>query len=538
MLDITRVFWMGAMCLLLARCTSSNDTQTPGDTDADAFETEEDAAWIDPYADQPWRPRYHFTPPENWMNDPNGLVFFEGEYHLFYQYAPEGFVLSPLHWGHAVSEDLVHWEHLPIAIYPDETLGNAYSGSAVVDESNTSGLCQNGGGCLAALFTHSGGEDGLQKQSLAISHDKGRSWEMFADNPVLEAEPDQTDFRDPKVFWDNDASRWVMALAAGDAIRLYESPNLRDWGYLSEFARDSSNDGGAWECPELFPLPVENRENERHWVMEIDWTTSTGGIGSGGRYFVGDFVDHRFVSQTPVDTLLRVDGGSDFYAAQSFSGMEENERIWLAWLNNWQYALSIPTEPWQGAMSLPRRVRLRDDGENGLRLLQTPVEALKELRGTPLWTQENLVVENMVEFPESAFCTSCEIVAVLRPDTNATCTLLAFVGENEETEIGYDTENARLFFDRRRSGTVDFSPHFPRRQETNHALDEGALRLTVFLDRSTVEVFAGDGETTMSFLVFPDSSSRGIAWKANGGTCTVESLTVYPMKSIWEYSAQ
>ena len=281
------MLWLAFGLFFLWCCDDSQKESSDLEGDSDAVETEENATeWLDPYADQPWRPRYHFTPSENWMNDPNGLVFYKGEYHLFYQYAPEGFVLSPLHWGHAVSTDLVHWEHLPTAIYPDDVLGNAYSGSAVVDRTNSSGLCLEDEGetsCLVALFTHSGGQDGLQKQSLAYSNDRGRTWEMYENNPVLGPDPQRVDFRDPKVLWDDANSCWVMVLATGNQLLFYESSNLLEWKLVSEFTRDSSDDGGAWECPELFEIPLENRENESRWLLEIDWTTSTGGIGSGGR---------------------------------------------------------------------------------------------------------------------------------------------------------------------------------------------------------------------------------------------------------------
>ena len=220
---------------------------------------------------EPHRPTFHFTPPEKWMNDPNGMVYYAGEYHLFYQYYPDSTVWGPMHWGHAISKDLVTWEHLPIALYPDE-LGYMFSGSAVIDWKNTSGFGKDGQPPMIAIFTHhepkgaaSGTSKTFQYQSIAYSNDKGRTWTKYAGNPVV-PNPGIKDFRDPKVIWDDATDQWVMVFAAWDHVKFYGSPNLKDWTHLSDFGKEWGTHAGVWECPDLFPLIVKGK-GEKKWVL-------------------------------------------------------------------------------------------------------------------------------------------------------------------------------------------------------------------------------------------------------------------------------
>jgi len=243
-------------------------------------------------ATEPHRPSFHFTPPEKWMNDPNGMVYYEGEYHLFYQHYPEDIVWGPMHWGHAVSKDLVHWEHLPIALYPD-SLGYIFSGSAVIDWKNTSGFGKNGQPPMIAIYTYhdpvgdKAGTNTFQYQGIAYSNDKGRTWSKYAGNPVV-PNPGIRDFRDPKVIWDKDSKQWVMVFAAWDHVKLYGSPNLKDWKHLSDFGRDWGTHAGVWECPDLFPMNIEGT-NEQKWVLLQSLNPGSPNGGSGTQYFVGDF---------------------------------------------------------------------------------------------------------------------------------------------------------------------------------------------------------------------------------------------------------
>jgi fructan beta-fructosidase len=322
-----------------------------------------------------FRQAFHFSPPSGWMNDPNGLVFADGEYHLFYQHNPDSIQWGNVHWGHAVSADLLTWQDLPIALAPHDTLGWAFSGSAVIDAGNTSGQCA-GDDCMVAVYTHAGGDDRLQKQSVAFSDDAGRTFTEYAGNPVLPNPGDEPDFRDPRVFRHGD--RWIMALASGDRAGLFSSEDLLNWAELSEFGpiTDASFPSWTWEVVDLFALQVHGEER---WVLKTDLLSRPLGPTTG-RYWVGDFDGTRFTIPSTEPPAGRVfDGGADFYAAISYNGLPVGEQIWIGWQASWAYAFSIPTEPWRGSMSVPRLLRLVDDGEGPV-LTQTPygVEAGRE----------------------------------------------------------------------------------------------------------------------------------------------------------------
>ncbi|MEZ4595112.1 MAG: glycoside hydrolase family 32 protein, partial [Chloroflexota bacterium] len=331
---------------------------------------------------EPFRPAYHFTPPTAWLNDPNGMVYYDGEYHLFYQYHPDSTVWGPMHWGHAVSTDLVNWQHLPIALAPDE-LGYIFSGSAVIDWHNTAGF---GPEAMIAIYTYHDA-NANQSQAIAYSLDKGRTWTKYAGNPVIPTPTNIRDFRDPKVLWyeDEDGNgRWVMALAVGRSILFYSSPNLIDWVATGSFGFGHGATDGVWETPDLFELPVAGTAESR-WVLTVGIGDHAPASGSGMQYFIGQFDGQTFTNENPKETVLWADYGADFYAAQSWSDAPNGRRLWLAWLNNWQYANQIPTTTWRGAMTLPRELRLVQT-EAGIRLGQTAVPELTHLRqGEQSW---------------------------------------------------------------------------------------------------------------------------------------------------------
>lgn len=292
--------------------------------------------------DQSLRPQYHYTPAENWMNDPNGMVYYEGEYHLFYQYNPDGDQFGNMSWGHAVSEDLVHWEEQEVALTPDEH-GMIFSGSIMADEENKSGLFPGEEGGLIAFYTSAGN---VQDQRIAYSTDSGRTWKKHEGNPVV-PNPGIEDFRDPKVIWHEQSGKYIMLLAAGKKVMFYGSENLVDWEYLSEFG-DTGAQGGVWETPELFELPVDGDEEDTRWVLQVDMNPGSIAGGSGGQYFLGDFDGAVFTRQEKSNDINWVDYGTDFYAAQAFNGMDDRV-VWMAWMSNWTYASSLPTDPWRGA---------------------------------------------------------------------------------------------------------------------------------------------------------------------------------------------
>jgi fructan beta-fructosidase len=285
-----------------------------------------------------YRPQYHFTPQTGWMNDPNGMVYYEGEYHLFYQHYPDSTVWGPMHWGHAVSQDLIHWQHLPVALYPDK-LGYIFSGSAVVDWNNTSGLGTAEAPPMVAIYTYHdpGGERqgriDFQTQGIAYSVDKGRTWTKYEKNPVL-PNPGIRDFRDPKVSWNEVSKQWVMTLAVKDHIEFYGSPDLKKWSKLSEFGNTIGAHGGVWECPDLFSL--KDGEGNSKWVLFVSINPGGPQGGSATQYFIGNFDGKNFM---PQDTLARwIDYGADNYAGVTWSDIpaSDGRRLFIGWMSNWQ----------------------------------------------------------------------------------------------------------------------------------------------------------------------------------------------------------
>ncbi|MFC1889713.1 glycoside hydrolase family 32 protein [Thermodesulfobacteriota bacterium] len=506
------------LLILAAACTSDGGRDgTPGP----------------PAFQESYRPQFHFTPAENWMNDPNGLVFHDGEYHLFYQHDPHRPFFWSIHWGHAVSRDLVHWEHLPVALCPDETLGVPYSGSAVVDRHDTSGLCENPATgddlCLVAIFTHHGGADGTEKQSLAFSRDGGRTLALYGGNPVL-PNSGEIDFRDPKVFRHEPTERWIMVLAVHDRVRFYGSSDLVDWAYLSDFA-PVGVPGGVWECPDLFELPVEGEPGRRAWVLQVDINAGLSVGGGAPVYFVGDFDGTGF---TPDRTGARlVDYGADFYAAQSWSDVPDGRRIWIAWMNNWRYALFLPTSPWRGAMTVPRELSLAGAGEEVV-LLQRPVPEIEALRGDRLLSLQQETIDGASDILTGVSGSALEILVEIEVKEAARVSIGVRIGEEERTVIGYDTEAGSLFLDRTRSGRGRFNPRFSARHNAPLSLAGGVLDLRVLVDWSSVEVFAGNGSAVITDLVFPDPGSRGLEIHSEGGEAVIRSLEVYALHSIWE----
>ncbi|MBV6442243.1 MAG: Levanase [Saprospiraceae bacterium] len=492
-----------------------------------------------------------------WMNDPNGMVYYEGEYHLFYQYYPDSTVWGPMHWGHAVSRDIAHWEHLPVALYPD-SLGYIFSGSAVVDWDNRSGFGKDGKPPLVAIFTHhnmpgeKAGRSDFQYQSIAYSNDRGRTWTKYAGNPVIPNPGNIRDFRDPKVIWDAVSSQWVLALAAGDHVKLYGSPDLKNWTHLSDFGHDLGAHSGVWECPDLFPIEVEQdesggdpkppTESRQKWVLLLSINPGAPNGGSGTQYFIGDFDGKNFKVDTSLAGSLQnghalwLDYGRDNYAGVTWSDVpaSDGRRLFMGWMSNWDYAQVVPTAAWRSAMTLPRSLSLKNTPE-GLRLHSTPVDELISLRGNSAKIPSGPVKgdsdwSNLTGSPAATKEILLELVWDGQRQTQ-TFGIELFNNKGEKVAIGFDPAKQELFIDRTKSGKTDFSPKFASRDAAPYRPEGNRLRLHVFADVSSVEVFAGDGARVMTDIFFPSESFTGLRWYGDVAL-TVVGGEIWELKKI------
>lgn len=466
-----------------------------------------------------FRPLYHFSPAYGWMNDPNGMVYKDGEYHLFYQHNPYGSMWGNMHWGHAVSRDLTHWEHLPEAICPD-ALGTIFSGSCVVDAENTAGF---GAGALIAFYTSASDR---QVQSMAYSLDNGRTFRKYNRNPILTST--YRDFRDPKVFWHADTKKWIMTVAVGQEMQFYSSPDLKEWTYESSFGEGQGAHGGVWECPDLIELPVKGTELKK-WVLLCNINPGGPFGGSATQYFVGTFDGKNFVNEAPGLTKW-MDYGKDHYAAVTWSNAPADRKIALGWMSNWEYANQVPTRQYRSANSVPRDLHLYT--KNGQTYLgSTPSPEITALRGKP-YTKNAFKVDRSYEInPLPASDTGAYELEITFKNHNADILgFQLFNTKGEEVDIAYNLLENRFTMDRRNSGRTDFSPTFAA--VTSAPLTpakEYTLRLLV--DRSSLEAFGGEGSLAMTNLVFPSEPYNRLSFYAKGGWYTVTSFTVYPLAS-------
>lgn len=480
---------------------------------------------IGPGYDQPYRPQYHFSPREHWTNDPNGLVYFEGEYHLFFQYNPFGDEWGHMSWGHAVSPDLMHWQQLPVAL-PEQDGIMIFTGSTVIDEHNTSGFCAGKKACMVAVYTghtpQSGTRPALQTQNVAYSNDRGRTWTKYRGNPVLNL--NMTDFRDPKVFWSRQSSQWVMAVSLPNdhKVRLYGSADLKKWKTLSEFGPAGAT-GGQWECPELFELPLAGVSSESRWVMKVGLNPGARGGGSGEQYFVGRFDGTRFTNDNPASLTLWTDYGKDCYCALTFNNLPHTHApVMLGWMDNWQYAAALPTSPWRGQMTIPRKLSLRRTAD-GIRMAQEPADELEKLKG------ETSVIRGSAKTNGHSF----ELRSEMRLGSAQEVGWKLLAQDGNYTVVGYDRAAHTVFIDRTQSGVTGFSKDFPARSEAPLDLRDDDLRLRVLVDRCSVEVFAGEGEIAITELVFPPGGADGIEIWTKGGEPGEVAASFSDLRSAW-----
>ncbi|WP_430821489.1 glycoside hydrolase family 32 protein [Carboxylicivirga caseinilyticus] len=486
-----------------------------------------------------FRPQFHFTPQANWMNDPNGMVYYEGEYHLFYQYHPQSTVWGPMHWGHAVSTDLIHWNHLPIALYPD-SLGYIFSGSAVVDWKNTSGLGTRENPPLVAIYTYhniegeKAGRNDYQSQALAFSLDKGRTWSKYEKNPVL-PNPGIRDFRDPKVFWYNETNKWVMILAVQNRVQIYSSSNLKEWSFESEFGVDRGAHGGVWECPDLFPLEVEGSTIKK-WVMLVSINPGGPNGGSATQYFIGDFDGKSFHSD--VDTTKWLDWGMDNYAGVTWSDIpeEDGRRLLIGWMSNWQYAQEVPTESWRSAMTLPRELKLVQEKDDII-IVSNPIKEFEVLKEQHQKDSETLLSGEVPIDIKELDLKSCELNFVFEPQEasqNGHTTAYGILLRNDKEEVlklGYNMLSKKFFMDRTNVYKAFSNSHYLSLVTGDYDI-QNQVKMKIIIDAASIELFVDDGKFVMTNTVFPQEPFNQLSLFSSLGSVKILEAEFYNIKSI------
>ncbi|MBR5340620.1 MAG: glycoside hydrolase family 32 protein [Erysipelotrichaceae bacterium] len=472
-----------------------------------------------------YRPQYHFTAPQGWLNDPNGLVWYKGEYHLFYQHYPDDVFWGPMHWGHAVSKDLIHWENLPIALYPDDN-GTIFSGSIIVDKNNDSGLFESGEGLIAFYTGHIDrpNQHPIEHQCVAYSEDCGRSWKMYKGNPVITPPdtPDAYDFRDPKVFWHEESSKWIMFLGGG-FYRVYSSSNLLDWKLESESLIFE-------EFPDIAQIKVEN-SNESKWVLNL----------AGFTYYVGSFDGKQFIRE---EGPYVADYAQGCQATQTFSNLPDDRVIMISWMRDGSRG---PTSPWRNSMTVARELTLRKMEDGTHRLIQRPVREISVIEKKRL-SKKDVVLKPHENILEGVHGTTVEIDAVMIPEKTGKVTFRFLMNENQYTQLVADLDNGLYFLDYTAGNT-------PKWRHTQTSFDnayflspepikmrgkcftapisnKNEIRMKALIDRTSVEIFLEDGLVSFTFCVFPDDEADELSLTADCGM-KIKELTVTDMEGIW-----
>lgn len=470
-----------------------------------------------------FRPVYHHTPAYGWMNDPNGMFYKDGVYHLYFQYNPYGSVWGNMHWGHSTSTDLMHWKFEGCAIVPD-AWGAIFSGSCVVDHENTAGF---GKEAVVAFYTSAKSTPwgDIQMQSMAYSLDNGKTFTKYEENPILTSS--EKDFRDPKVFWYAPGKHWVMILAVGQHMEIYSSVNLKEWKKESEFGAMQGAHGGVWECPDLVEIPVEGTR-EKKWVLICNLNPGGPFGGSAAQYFVGSFDGKKFVNESPTQTKW-MDWGKDNYATVTWSNAPDGRCIALGWMSNWQYANNVPTRQYRSANTLARDLTLYREGQE-LYLKSTPSVEVKKARGKKVSipsfkVSEKHEIVNLFEEKQGAY----EVEIVIQ---NAGASKIAFCllnDKGEKVSMYYDLNRKQFVMDRSESGKVDFSKDFPAVTVAPVNVDK-ELTLRLFVDRSSIEAFGEDGKFVMTNLVFPSQPYVKMCFEADKNGYAVKALNVYKLQ--------
>lgn len=475
-----------------------------------------------------YRPNFHYSPKKGWMNDPNGMFYADGQYHLLYQYYPDGNKWGPMHWGHAISKDLIKWEEQPIAIYPDKDK-YIFSGSATADINNTSGLGTGKTAPIVAIYTlhdmtkEKENKIDIEQQDIAYSNDNGFTWQKFEEgNPVIK-NPGIRDFRDPKMTWDETHKQWIMVLAAQDRAQLYKSKNLKNWEYLSDFGKNIGAHGGVWECPDFFQMKVEG-SNEKKWVLIQSLNPGGANGGSGTQYFIGDFdgttftLDSNFAKRTEQEKAVWLDYGKDNYAGVTWNNVPNSDgrKLFIGWMSNWDYAQQVPTFTWRGSTTIAREIKLVKKG-NAYSLISNPVKEInkyisktikeKLLKGNG---KLDLVAAGKIDLTKAIVNFDLKN---LKQDTY-TFTLSNTLGES--LTFGINNSDHYLFADRSKSGKTDFSEKFAS-TVTKAILDrdqkEGTFKIV--LDKTSIEIFYNNGEKVITEIFFSNQPFTSLSVSSN-----------------------
>lgn len=493
-----------------------------------------------------YRPEYHHTPLYGWMNDANGLVYKDGEYHLYFQYNPYGSKWGNMHWGHSVSKDLVHWEHLDPAIARD-TLGHIFSGSTVIDKNNSAGY---GKDAMIAFYTSASDEHG-QIQCMAYSNDNGRTYTKYENNPILTPFDGLKDFRDPKVFWYEPAQKWYMIVSADKNMRFYSSTDLKQWEYLSQFGEGYGVQPNQFECPDFIQLPVDGNKDNMKWVMIVNINPGCPFGGSATEYFIGDFDGKEFKCDTDKSVTKWLDFGKDHYATVCFSNTGDRI-IAVPWMSNWQYANVTPIRQYRGANALPRELSLyTKNGE-----IYMAANVVKETEALRKSTRniESISVEGetVIDSITDGLNSGVELEMDIVPGKAQTVGFDIMNAKGEKTKIYLDLKSGRAVMDRTESGLIAFGekaePHFKenhdrRKTESINYINDFALgtwaplslcegksyHLNVFVDKCSVELFVDGGRIAMTNLVFPTEVYNSLRFYTEGGKAEVKNLSIHKL---------
>lgn len=485
-----------------------------------------------------YRPNFHFTPKANWMNDPNGMFYLNGKYHLYFQYYPDGNVWGPMHWGHAISKDMITWEEQPIALYPDD-IGMIFSGSAVVDKNNTSEFGKDGILPIVAIYTYhnmQGEKDGkidFQTQAIAYSLDEGMTWTKYEANPVI-PNPGIKDFRDPKVIWDDSSSKWIMSLAAGKKIMFYSSKNLKDWTFESEFGKGIGAQDGVWECPDLFPITIEGTEDTK-WVLLVSINPDGPNGGSATQYFIGDFdgnsfsIDENFSEQLQQQRAVWLDYGRDNYAGVTWSNIPESDgrKLFIGWMSNWNYARDVPTYTWRSSMTVARELKLKKHFTNYC-LQSLPVKELFDYADKSI-VEDSLSIKEFNDLLSDSNINldKTNIEFDLKNLKEDNYNFLFFNEEGDTLKLGLNNKTNEFFLNRKKTGEVNFSEKFAdtiSKAKISNSLNE--LSVQFLLDKTSVEVFYNEGEIVMTELFFPRAPLSTFSITSHDKTFKIENINI------------